>query len=182
MSRFMSSPLPDEELTPIKGNAPRSAKEWAVKWYFLFRSKDMDYGHAMADAELKVTEVEVQGHVDDPEQKEVRMVSEVEVIPGMCDGHGILSQGCMALIIDEGSAIALLVHNVLQGAPNIIGVSQSINIMFHASAPVGTKLRIISRSVTAGGTLDTCRCEIWDNDKHKLIASGVQNQAQRSRL
>jgi acyl-coenzyme A thioesterase 13 len=75
----------------------------------------------------------------------------------MCDGTGMLHQGCMAFLMDEyetplchcknmskfnmnsrlrGSAIALLVMNMHEGGENRIGVSQTMNILYHAAAPL----------------------------------------------
>ncbi|KAG2013117.1 hypothetical protein CC2G_010056 [Coprinopsis cinerea AmutBmut pab1-1] len=199
MDDFLSSPLPSSTTSEILGNASTELKEIAVKWYFLFRSSGSDFGKTCS--ELKVTEVWVQDHVDSEDigaqnesveervrrghptgQREVKMVAEVEVKPEMCDGEGYLHNGCMALIIDEGSAIALLVHKVLEGGRNIIGVSQNINILYHAPAPVGTRLRIVNRSVTTAGVLGTCRSDIWDKDTNRLIATGLQSQADRNNV
>lgn len=199
---FLAVELPDSETEHIVGNASRSTKEQAVKWSFLLQSKGFEYGHEYG-LKVKTVEVWVEGNPDkrdsvpdQPNDKEreqrirdgveessqVRLVSEIRVEPGMCDDEGNLSQGLVCKFIDEGSAIALITHNVIRGAPNIIGVSQNMNILFHVPAPVGTTIRMVSRSLTAGGILDTCRCDIWDKDRNRLVATGIQTQGTRSKL
>ncbi|TFK28960.1 hypothetical protein FA15DRAFT_753028 [Coprinopsis marcescibilis] len=177
---YLAAPLPDADTQDIRGNATRQAKEWAVKWHRLLRRLGHGYAWDVA-SRIAVKEVWFQGHQDTSMKKEVRMVSQLNVAQDMCDVDGNLDKGCMSMLIDESSAIALILHNAIEGSPNIIAVSQSINFSFHASAALGTKLRIVSRSVTTGGTIDTTRSEIWDDGNHRLVASGVQNQASRSK-
>ncbi|KAH6914649.1 hypothetical protein BKA70DRAFT_1256674 [Coprinopsis sp. MPI-PUGE-AT-0042] len=199
---FMLTPLPDSETDHIIGNASRATKEATVKWSFLLQSKSFEFGFE-AGRKVNIVEVWVEGNPDKPdsipelpdnterekkiregvqESSQVRMVSEVVVEPEMCDGEGNLSPGLILKFIDEGSAVSLITHNVIRGAPNIIGVSQNMNVLFHHPAPVSTMLRMVSRSLTAGGVLDTCRCDIWDKDRKRLVASGIQSQGTRSKL
>lgn len=179
---YLATPLSPSATAHIEGNASRELKEVPLKWYNIFRTLGKGGFGYEAGKRIVVKELSIQPTVNDPSKMEARLVCEIEVTADMCDGMGMLHQGCMAFLMDEGSAIALLVMNIHEGGENSIGVSQTLNILYHAAAPLGTRLRIINRSVTAGGEMDCCRSEIWDLDKHRLIVSVTQIQMAPSGL
>ncbi|PPR04664.1 hypothetical protein CVT24_011882 [Panaeolus cyanescens] len=47
-------------------------------------------------------------------------------------------------------------------------------MMFHSPASVGTKLRIINKSLAVGETSNSAKTEIWDVQNNRLVASGAQ--------
>ncbi|KDR84175.1 hypothetical protein GALMADRAFT_133530 [Galerina marginata CBS 339.88] len=166
-----------EAISRISGNAPLSIKEAAVLWYRLlgFRG-EKGFGYAVR-RRLEVKEVAVEPSPDDPEKLSAKMVCELEVVPDMCNAEGVLSHGCMAGLMDEGSAIALLLMRLTEGGDHVIGVSQTLNVFFHHPAPgVGSRIRIVNRSVSTQDEVGCCQSEIWDIQNHRLIVTGSQLQ------
>ncbi|KAI5887727.1 uncharacterized protein SCHCODRAFT_02705063 [Schizophyllum commune H4-8] len=186
---FLTTPLPDASLsTCIEGNAPRFLKEAVLKWLALFGgwvsapdgSEATFFGSTIRD-DLRVTEVSI---VQSPsEQPKARVVCEVRVWEDMVDIVDSMHGGCTAFLIDEISALAVVIlamHNG-QEAPSA-GVSQTIDTVFHAAAPLGTALRIVGTcSSLAADTSIVCNAEIWDIDNRRLVASGTHIKMQASR-
>ncbi|KIJ11137.1 hypothetical protein PAXINDRAFT_171928 [Paxillus involutus ATCC 200175] len=63
-----------------------------------------------------------------------------------------------------------------------LGVSQSINILFHAPAMAGDRLRIVGTTISLGSRTLSSRCEIWNATHHRLVASGVHTGMSASDL
>ncbi|KIM36047.1 hypothetical protein M413DRAFT_449378 [Hebeloma cylindrosporum] len=170
-------PSPPEVLSHITGNAPVWLKEAAVRWYLrLGVLGDTGYGWRMR-RRIAIHEVSLEPDLDDPEKLSAKTVTEIEVTPDMCNAQGGLSQGCMSCLIDEGSAISLLLMKLWHGGVDEIGVSQTLNLFFHQVVPrPGDKIKIINRSVATGVDVGCCKSEIWDVKSHKLVVSGAQIQ------
>jgi len=62
------------------------------------------------------------------------------------------------------------------------GVSQTINVFFHAPAAVGVKLRLVHSSVASDSQIYSARSEIWDATNHRLVALGTQLAMPPSKL
>ncbi|KAG8901269.1 hypothetical protein FRB99_005418 [Tulasnella sp. 403] len=52
-------------------------------------------------------------------------------------------------------------------------VSSALNVMYHSPATAGTRIRIVSWTVAVGGRVGSSRCEIWNQDRGVLVASGT---------
>ncbi|KAF8165864.1 hypothetical protein B0H34DRAFT_690755 [Crassisporium funariophilum] len=176
VAAVLTRPVDQETLSRIGGNASHEHKEMAIKWYsILGLSGKGSYGWAIRQR-LEVKELSVEPSVDDPAYPLVKLVGELEVEPDMCDAGGMLDQGCMGFLMDEGSAIALLTSRVMQGGLNVIGVSQTFNFYFHSPIAAGARIRIVNRSVATEKDIGCCRSEIWDIANHRLVVSGTQLQ------
>ncbi|KAF9057509.1 hypothetical protein BJ165DRAFT_1411741 [Panaeolus papilionaceus] len=170
---FLQKPLEIEQTSSIAGNAPRQAKELALKWLSIFRNKGKGYAGSVSD-KLRVVEVSFQPKPTDPSKLEGVVVCEVEVIPEMCNTRGVADQGYLVYLLDECSTTSMIIGNTAEGRIVSACVSQTINAMFHAPATIGTKLRIVNRSLAVGDASNSAKTEIWDVQSNRLVASGAQ--------
>ncbi|KAJ8082313.1 hypothetical protein PM082_008166 [Marasmius tenuissimus] len=108
---------------------------------------------------------------------EATTVAEVTVNKHMLNGAGMLHGGCITYLIDNCCSTPLVVLGLVQNT-NGVGVTQSMNVQFHAPASTGTRLSIISTSVSMGGRVMTSRCEIYDKKSGRVIASASLNKMQ----
>ncbi|KZO99702.1 hypothetical protein CALVIDRAFT_561033 [Calocera viscosa TUFC12733] len=105
------------------------------------------------------------------EKRTIETIHETTVTNAFLNSGGNLHGGCAAFLID--------VFVQLCDAVAVRTRRQYGSI----EAPLGTPLRIISTSVSAGGRVSTVRSEIWDTKRDKLVASGVHLKMQaRARL
>ena len=113
---YLATPLSPSATMHIEGNASRELKEVPLKWYNIFRTMGKGGFGCEAGKLIVVKDVSIQPTVDDPSKMEARLVCEIEVTAGalqrrqkvgmliradMCDGMGMLHQGCMAFLMDE---------------------------------------------------------------------------------
>jgi len=113
------------------------------------------------------------------EKRTIETIHETTVAKAHLNSGGNLHGGCAAFLIDVCSSSTL--SPFAEG--DTMAVSMNLNVVYHAPAPLGTPLRIVSTSVSAGGRVQTVRSEIWDTQRNKLVASGMHLKMQaRSRL
>ncbi|KAJ3511170.1 hypothetical protein NLJ89_g4254 [Agrocybe chaxingu] len=132
---ILDTPLPPEVTALISGNTPEEIKGLPVKWYKILSLRGFGFAYDVRQR-IEIKEVSIEQTADDPERRLAKLVCELEVLPDMCNAQGLLDRGCMSFLMDEASAIALLIMNVEQGRANIVDVSQTFNIMFHRDVPV----------------------------------------------
>ncbi|CAA7259320.1 unnamed protein product [Cyclocybe aegerita] len=169
---ILDTPLPPEATVLIAGNASEEIKGLPVKWYKILSLRGFGFAFDVRQRiEIKEASIEPAAHNDEMRSAKLQPRA---VTPDMCNAQGLLDRGCMSFLMDEASAIALLMMNVEQGHINIVGLSQTFNIMFHRDVPVGARIRIVSRSMSADTDVGCCRSEIWDVGNHQIIVSGVQ--------
>ncbi|KAF8958496.1 hypothetical protein BDZ97DRAFT_1841700 [Flammula alnicola] len=169
-AEILETSIQPEEIGDITGNAPEYLKKAAVKWYKILGAfASTGYGHA------------IRRRIQVKEKICAKMVSELEILPDMCNAQGVLDQGCMTFLMDEGSAISLLLMKITEGGDEVIGVSQTFNMFFYQPVPgAGSKIRIVNRSVETDKDAGCCRSEIWDIARHRIIVSGAQVQMMAS--
>ncbi|KZO99717.1 hypothetical protein CALVIDRAFT_357698 [Calocera viscosa TUFC12733] len=113
------------------------------------------------------------------EKRMIETIHETAVTNAFLNSGGNMHGGCAAFLIDVCSSATLSPF----AQDDNMAVSMNLNVTYHAPAPLGTPLRIISTSVSAGGRVSTVRSEIWDTKRDKLVASGVHLKMQaRARL
>jgi len=174
MAEYLESRLPDSLTADISGNAPIEIKELAVKWFAILRMNFKENGFAGPIASrVKVTDVSILPSTDDPLRVEGRMTCEIDVTLDMCNEQGVLSGGCIVTLFDEGSNISMVIASAIKGRQSV-GVSQTINMFFHAPAVVGVTLRLVHFSIASDSQMNSGRSEIWDTTNHRLVASGTQ--------
>ncbi|KAF8958497.1 hypothetical protein BDZ97DRAFT_1841709 [Flammula alnicola] len=170
---FLQSRLPEDVIAGITGNASPEIKEIPLKWLSVFRNKGKGFAGDIA-GRVRVTDVSIVASVDDPLKMEGKVTMEITVTPDMCNGQGVLDEGCIVFLIDECSTTAMVVINAYDGLNTPPGVSQVINTFYHSTAIVGTTLRIVNRSVATGRESNAGKTELWDTANHRLVASGTQ--------
>ncbi|CAL1709468.1 unnamed protein product [Somion occarium] len=102
---------------------------------------------------------------------------DLTVSPSMLNGAGVMHGGALCYVIDNCASLPLVALGLMQGT-NGVGVSQVLNVFFHAPAALGSSLRIINTSVTLGGRVMTSKCEILEKSSEKLIASALLSKMQ----
>ncbi|KAF8652268.1 hypothetical protein AX16_004484 [Volvariella volvacea WC 439] len=113
---------------------------------------------------------------------EAKVVVEIDATHEMLNARtGAVAEGCIFYLLDECTAVAAGVLSASEGHGKFgqPGLSQSINVLFHSPAPLGTRLRLVSTS-TSSGSLSS-KCEVWDLKNRKLVATGTQLHMQPSR-
>jgi acyl-coenzyme A thioesterase 13 len=123
---------------------------------------------------VKVTDVSILPSREDPLKLEGKVTCEVDVTPDMCNERGVLAQGCIVTLLDEGTNLSMSVASAAEGRLEPGGVSQIINVLFHAPATVDVKLRLVHSSMASDSQTNSARSEIWDTTNHRLVASGTQ--------
>ncbi|KAF8173457.1 HotDog domain-containing protein [Pholiota molesta] len=127
---------------------------------------------------LRFTDVSLQRDVDKHGRLQATTTAELQVTKHMLNGAGMLHGGCVAYLIDNTPLVVLgLVKSV-----NGVGVTQSLNILFHSPAPLGTCLQIVSTSIALGGRVMSSRCEILDKLSGRMIASAFLSKMQPAKL
>ncbi|KAM6490393.1 hypothetical protein JOM56_014157 [Amanita muscaria] len=147
---LLRNPLPDELVAGVAGNAPRAVKEAPIRAF------------------------QISFHQSKYAKNDCRIISEMTVEEDMVGPDGMLSQGCISLLIDETSAAATTAYFVLEGKAALTGLSQNLNVFFHTKASLGTRIRIIGRALGGNNFTVTSRGEIWDAETRRMIAHGEQ--------
>ncbi|RDX49760.1 hypothetical protein OH76DRAFT_1403349 [Lentinus brumalis] len=104
-----------------------------------------------------------------------KLVYEITVGEDMLNRQHTLHGGCTAFLVDVCSSVGLAFLGMVQGRPSDF-VSQTIITTFHAPAPLGAKLHIISTTTSFGARTVASRVEIWDVTHGRLCVSGVHNK------
>ncbi|KAF9020664.1 hypothetical protein BDZ89DRAFT_1093664 [Hymenopellis radicata] len=123
---------------------------------------------------VKFVDIRVDRSVEQHGRLQATTIAEVLVNKNMLNGAGMLHGACAAYLIDN---TPLVVLGLVQGT-NGVGVTQSMNLMFHSPASTGTRLRIISTSITMGGRIMSAKCEIVSKDTGRMVASGWLSKMQ----
>jgi len=115
---------------------------------------------------------------EDGHGREAPFVAEVEceiaVQEDMVDASGRGCEAYVGYLIDVCTVLPIV---GLAGEKWISGFTQSLNLGFHAQAPIGSVLSLKSHSVAMGDQSATARCEIWDKERQVIIASGTSVKA-----
>ncbi|KAJ7815934.1 HotDog domain-containing protein [Mycena leptocephala] len=158
---------PGADIAAIAGNAPDYVKQLTCNVFYAYGVVDRDvFGYAVGRA-TRFVEMRV-GAVT---------VAEVGVTKHMLNGAGMLHGGCVTYLIDNCASTPLVVLGVLTNT-NGVGVTQGMNVLFHAPAPVGSLLRITSSSISMGSRVMSAKCEITDKASGRVVASAFLNKMQ----
>jgi len=172
-----SLPHYDHE-SPIKGNVPDYVKQLNYNTFMSYGVGDEEdgFGFKVGKA-VKFVEVNVNKKLERQGRLEATTIAEIVVTKHMLNGAKMLHGGCVAYLIDNCCSTPLAVLGLIQGV-NGVGVTQSMNVLFHAPAPVGTCLQIISTSISLGGRVMSSRCELLDKGTGRVVASAYLNKMQ----
>lgn len=87
----------------------------------------------------------------------------------------------MTYIIDNCCSTPLVILGLVMKR-NGVGVTQSMNVLFHSPASIGMHLQITSTALSLGKQTMTARCEVTDKHTGRLVASAFLSKMQPSRL
>ncbi|KAJ7057834.1 HotDog domain-containing protein [Mycena amicta] len=168
------SALPDDvdvDVGLIVGSAPEYVKQLVCNTFYSYGVGTPDaFGYAVGRA-TRFVEMNRAGRM------EALTVAEVTVTKHMLNGAGMLHGGCLTYLIDNCASTPLVALGLMSGT-NGVGVTQGMNVLFHAPAPVGAILRITSSSISMGGRVMAARCEIVDKISGRVVASAFLNKMQ----
>ncbi|KAG1752073.1 HotDog domain-containing protein [Suillus lakei] len=165
------------DASQIQGNVSPYVKQLILNTFIAYGAGDEHcFGHSVAKA---VKFVDISAHESHEKQgrMEATTVAEILVSKSMLNGAGMLHGGCLAFLIDNCCSTPLVALGLIQNI-NGVGVTQSMNIMFHSPAPVGSCLRIISTSIAMGGRIMSARCEVINKKTGGVVASAYLNKMQ----
>ncbi|KAF9035365.1 hypothetical protein BDZ89DRAFT_488586 [Hymenopellis radicata] len=170
----------DIDVSEIKGNVSDNEKRLGANIFAYFvNGREESYG-AQVGRRLRLVEMNIWGKDAKGAAAQGQTVFEIDVLPDMCNVYGTLHGACAAYIVDPCSVSSLVVLGAAIGADGT-GISQSLNMIWHQPAKMGTKLRVLSNSVYIHGRIRTARCEIWDREKDKLYVSAVHSTVNNTR-
>ncbi|KAF9444299.1 hypothetical protein P691DRAFT_736695 [Macrolepiota fuliginosa MF-IS2] len=165
------------DISSITGNAADYIKQLNLNTYISYGVGTEDtFGYKVGKA-VKFVDISVDCKEERKGRLEATTVAELIVTKDMLNGAGMLHGGCVAYLVDNCCSTPLVVMGLVQKV-NGVGVTQSMNVLFHAPAPIGTCLRITSTSIALGGRVMTSRCEVTDKDTGRIIASAFLNKMQ----
>ena len=72
----------------------------------------------------------------------------------MVNAGGSMHGGCSAYLVDICTSLAL----AAAGKPGT--VSQAIDMVYHAPAPLGCRIRVVNWTITLGARVSSARCEV----------------------
>ncbi|KAJ6489434.1 HotDog domain-containing protein [Mycena vulgaris] len=170
--------LPDDcavVLSRIAGNAPDYVKQLSCNTFYSYGVGDdpAAFGYAVGRA-TRFVDISIERSMERAGRLEATTVAELTVTKNMLNGAGMLHGGCVTYLIDNTPLVVLGLFQNTNG----VGVTQAMNVLFHAPAPLGSQLRIISTSISMGGRVMTSRCEIVDKGTGRVIASAFLNKMQ----
>ncbi|CAK5282505.1 unnamed protein product [Mycena citricolor] len=132
----------ETDIASVAGNAPDGVKQLVVNTFYAYgvgTSPDTfgyRVGRATRWVDMSVSAAEPQASVKKGKQRmEAVTVAEVTVSKDMLNGAGMLHGGCLTYLIDNCASTPLIVLGLLSGM-NGVGVTQSMNVLFHAPAPL----------------------------------------------
>ncbi|KAF9226814.1 hypothetical protein BS17DRAFT_776168 [Gyrodon lividus] len=168
------------DIAAIGGNASQELKQSVVDLVTAAaksnRAKGLRGFEPGIASRVEWTEISVSQKAEEPEKLEGRVVFEITVEDDMLNGGGTLHGACSALLIDNCSTMPIALLSIATTGKADLGVSQSLNILLHAPAVTGDRLRIVSTTMTLGNRTMSARCEIWNVTHHRLVASGVHTK------
>ncbi|KAH7912941.1 HotDog domain-containing protein [Hygrophoropsis aurantiaca] len=158
--------------TELGGNASAATKELVAQWFYVFRCWNFA---RRTGKHLKLREVSIQPKLGDSQRKEAQVVVDLTVTEDMLNSYGKMHGGCIMYLVDiRCSTLPVIAMSQATDGNGNPGVSQNINIIYHAPASPGDELKLITTSTTMGARTMTASIEIWDVTHHRLVASATQ--------
>ncbi|KAH9998286.1 HotDog domain-containing protein [Russula vinacea] len=159
----------------IKGNLPPKVKHMLDSVLHELMARPNVFGAAIGER-IVITEASTVPKAEESSRSEARVVCEVTVAEDMLNPEGSLHGGCAAFLIDACTTLVFL------AAARCAGVSATMNIVYHAPAAPGARLRIVNSAIAMGARIMSARSEarflsllspIWDDTAKRLCVTGV---------
>ncbi|KAJ3973218.1 hypothetical protein EV361DRAFT_80188 [Lentinula raphanica] len=181
-SSFISRPSATLDVSSITGNISDQAKRHVMNMLSYYTgTKEESFGVEIA-RRLRMRSMNVwatspgrtsTGRIS-RKATEAQTVFDITVTKDMCNPYGTLHGACACYIVDPCSMSAIVVLGAALGV-DATGVSQSMNLIWHRPAKLGTKLRAVSTSIFIEGRIRTARVEIMDEETDKLYVSAIHS-------
>ncbi|KDQ64056.1 hypothetical protein JAAARDRAFT_117989 [Jaapia argillacea MUCL 33604] len=174
---------PPTEVRNIKGNISEGDKQLNVNVLAHFVSGGKQFGVGVGRG-VRLVEIWIGDGVGGGESgmevevgkaKEARTVCEIVVTEEMANLFGVLHGACAAYIVDLCSSVPLIALGIANGL-DYSGMSQSMHLIWHDAAKVGTTLKVVGTNVSVGGRIMAARCEIRDKATDRLFVSAVHTK------
>ncbi|KAI0775978.1 hypothetical protein BD413DRAFT_469582 [Trametes elegans] len=110
---------------------------------------------------------------------QARVIYTAPVHDDMLNISGNMHGGCAVYLIDICSSMALAVLGMATDKPWNF-VSQAINTVYHAPAPLNAQLEIVNTTLSFGSRTVSATTEIWDVTHNRLCVSAVHNKMKPS--
>jgi len=170
----MTSGHPVLAETEIKGNVPPEMQEQLIQ-VLVPLTPEKGFASEIYK-QLRIKEMSLFEREQDG-RMQARIIFEITVNEDMVNAYHILHGGCVGHLIDGCTSVTLALLEIKLKKP-VFHVSQALNIVFHAAAPLGSKLKIVNTTTAMGGRTMTAAAEIWDVTNRRLVASGVHTKMQ----
>ncbi|KAF7323869.1 4HBT domain-containing protein [Mycena kentingensis (nom. inval.)] len=174
------SALPDDldvDVGLIGGSCPEYVKQLVCNTFYAYGVGAADVFGYKVGRSTHFVEMSVDPALERAGRMEAVTVAEVLVTKHMLNGAGMLHGAVIMYLIDNCASTPLVALGLMSGT-NGVGVTQGMNVLFHAPAPVGSILRITSSSISLGGRVMAARCEIVDKLSGRVVASAFLNKMQ----
>jgi len=166
------------EVSSIAGNASDDIKSMIS---FMYHTTTKMPGFATTvDSKLVFQEVSVKPNVEEPKKMDGRLVCSIVADQDLLNFSDNVHGACFALLIDGCSALAIMIASMAATGTPVLGISQSLNIVFHSPARKGDQLRMVSTSLSGGKRVHTARTEVWNVTRQRLVASGIHTKMEIS--
>lgn len=99
-----------------------------------------------------------------------RLVFEYQIRTEMTNPFGTLHGGVISSIIDDAIGATLIAYE-----ESVFYVSINLSVDFFANARAGETILAETKINKKGKTIVNAECEIWNEDKSKLLAKGYTN-------
>ncbi|KII94715.1 hypothetical protein PLICRDRAFT_33528 [Plicaturopsis crispa FD-325 SS-3] len=177
----MTTQLEKVDATKIPGNATLPVKEHIARTLDYARAGESGFALSILKR-LEVIDISIVPKAGEPSMRESRVIFELDVTEDMANSNDYIHGGCSAYLIDVCSTMAghAFAKSIAGDDVSPSTVSQAIELVYHAPALLGDRLRVVNSTITAGGRSLSARSEIWNATRHRLVTTGVHLMTQSS--
>ncbi|KAE9404179.1 hypothetical protein BT96DRAFT_973358 [Gymnopus androsaceus JB14] len=174
-SQISPSSISTTNVSEIRGNVSDASKRFVMDIFaYYIGAKEESFGVEVG-RRLKMQSMNVwSSNTTTRRRVEAQTVFDITVTADMCNPMGTLHGACACYIVDPCSMSAIVVLGAALGI-DATGVSQSMNLIWHKPAKMGTKLHVLSTSVFIEGRVRTARVEIFDSETDQLYVSAIHS-------
>ncbi|KAI0672566.1 hypothetical protein C8Q78DRAFT_971444 [Trametes maxima] len=162
----------------IAGNAPENVKQLTLNTLGAYGVGNSDCFAYTVGRRIRIVEMNI---YKKGEKMTAVVSAEVQACKEMLNGAGTVHGGCLCYLIDNCASFPLVALGILKNT-NGVGVSEGMNVLFHAPASIDTCLRLTCTSITLGARVMTSRCEVTDKASGQMIASALLTKMQPPRV
>ncbi|PIL35242.1 hypothetical protein GSI_03032 [Ganoderma sinense ZZ0214-1] len=175
---FPRAPAPNDDATAVKTNLPEDAVRLLqniLAYHVADYSGSNVFGHEQGKG-LELVEAFVRTRHRDQDKAQDRLeavtVCELLVEHNMLNVHGTFAGACAVHMVDIATFSPLFALATVTGF-DPSGFSTSMNVIWHAPAIAGSRLRFVGTSLSCRTKMASAQCEVYDVEKGTLILSAT---------